>query len=181
MDLEQEMMQVSFIFVWTFWCLVCFLVLFYMLVPFTVQVSNLALCLVLCLFLFLPFLLCLSISSSLVSLWTLGTEHSWALTLAKGDPLRRRSMLVSRIIQRHNNIPLSTFPDFLNWLKVFYICMVAFSWKPVSSLAHSIFRRALHPIRRLLSAWERVTDLWNVFLASYHIMVTFAPSIWTWY
>lgn len=64
---------------------------------------------------------------SLVSLWILGPEHSWVLTLAKGDPLRRRSMLANRTICLHCNIPLETPIEHLDWMKVFLTCMVALS------------------------------------------------------
>lgn len=80
------------------------------------------------------FLLSLSIFfSSLVSLWILGTEHSWVLTLAKGDPLRRRSMLAHRTICLHCNIPPQTPIKPLDWMKVIMTCMVALSQR----LCHS--------------------------------------------
>lgn len=48
------------------------------------------------------FLLSLSFFFSiLVFFWILGPEHNWVLMLAKGDPLRRRSMLAHRTIRLH--------------------------------------------------------------------------------
>ena len=70
---------------------------------------------------------------SLVSLWILGPEHSWVLTLAKGDPLRRRSMLAHGTICLHCSIPPLTPIKPLDWMKVFLTCMAVLS----QSLCHS--------------------------------------------
>lgn len=120
----------------------------------------------------LLFLLSLSMFffSSLVSLWILGTEHSWVLTLAKGDPLRKRSTLAHRTICLHCNIPPQNPIESLDWMKVLHGCTIpevvpfwVFPWQ------------IYHPIRRLSSAWECVTDLCSVFFAGLHIMVPYVP------
>lgn len=80
--------------------------------------------------------------------------------------------------QLHNNIPLSTFPEFLDWMKDYFICMVAFFFKFVSSLVISeelIIQTEGRPVH------ECVTDLWNaLWLASISLsplLLPFWPDI----
>lgn len=110
---------------------------------------------------------CLSQSiSSFVSLWILGTEHSWVLMLAKGDPLRRRSMSALWITCVHYNILSLTLIKLLDWMNVFLTCMVSQRW--------FIPGRKNYPTRRLSSAWVCLTYAVSFLCPPYHVKL-FAP------